>query len=303
MSLGWSDDGPPLDLGRALGWSDDGPVDPDPDPVLGWTPEHWRSATLTGGGIVAARGHARNHGAALLTGAGLVEAAGYPENYADATLTGAGLVAAAGWPRTYDDSDFAGGGLIVATGAIAARGPQIQSGAGTWARPWWARYLDYVLLGAGGGGAGGNQVLADGKSGTPGTWIFGTIDLGATWLAGNIVLALGSGGTAGTRNNNGPGGTGGATTLTSPFGNRSAAGGPGGSGTNPVGGTTYRGLGPGDLTAHGLLFTGGPTVEKNTDGGTPGGGGGGGAGTGFPLNAQPGRIGGPGYAWIRFRQN
>ncbi|MET9329466.1 hypothetical protein [Tsukamurella sp. NPDC003166] len=307
MSLGWSDDGPPLTLGRAFGWSDDGPTDPAPEPILGWTPEHWAGPlALAGEGLLVARGWADVHAAAQLAGAGALTAVdGYGRVHGAGHLSGVGAATVpGGWAEIYGDSDTLGAGHLAATGAVAVRGPQIYTGPGAWARPWWARWLDYTLLGPGGGGAGGRSSIGgDGRGGGPGTWISGTIDLGATWTAGTVTVAHGTPGPGGAISNQN-GGTGTATTLTSPFGNRSAAGGPGGTGVNPAFGTDYRGTGPGNYDAFGVTHPGGGDVDKDTNGAPNGGGGGGGSGGYFPIPAaKAGRPGAAAYSWIRFRQN
>ena len=168
--------------------------------------------------------------------------------------------------------------------------------------PAWCRYIDVILLGAGGGGAGGNQLGADGRGGAAGVYASRRWDRGAsrnTWR--QLAILLGNGGSGGSRNNNGSGGAGGATELwiddwSGWVGEYlQGGGGSGGSGTNPVFGNDRPGKSPGNHTFQGITAVGGGGNSS-----APGSGGEGGGGSSWPLNSGSGKDGARGQAWIRF---
>ena len=167
--------------------------------------------------------------------------------------------------------------------------------------PSWPRYIDAVGVGPGGGGASGNQVLADGKAAQPGGWASATWDRGETrntWL--NIAVSLGTPGVGAPRNV-ARAGTAGTNTTISVGGNTvTANGGAGGSGLNGIGSTDYIGKGPGNHTRNGVTYNGGGDAAKSQPGTFPGGAGAGGSGSGWPGNGQPGGNGGASQVWIRF---
>jgi hypothetical protein len=151
--------------------------------------------------------------------------------------------------------------------------------------PWWATYIDYVLLGGGAGGDDGTT-LTVGKGGQPGEWTLGTLERGVDvpWTTTHITGVVGSGGA----HNEGAGGSStasgtGMTTVT-------AAGGP-----NAQASSNPTGVSPGSRTLNGMVCTGGgPQTSHGHDGNGPGGGGGGGE----VLNAWGGK-GAAGAVWFR----
>src|SRR5574343_468794 len=75
------------------------------------------------------------------------------------------------------------------------------TGAGTWTKPSWAKFVKVVCIGAGGGGGGGGSAAAaaikmggaGGGGGARSEAIFSASDLGTT-----EAISVGTGGTAGT---------------------------------------------------------------------------------------------------------
>lgn len=155
--------------------------------------------------------------------------------------------------------------------------------------PAWATVVDVVAIGGGGGGHGGYAVSAtDGKGGGAGGWEHRSQEVTP---GGKVTITVGSGGAAEK--------AGGETTVTLPPGElpgsttfAATGGGASASGTS-TGGT------PPGYTAFGVTFSGGAGGARDTAGSAPGGGGGG--GQGFTFNYNPGKPGGRGQAWIRFR--
>lgn len=174
---------------------------------------------------------------------------------------------------------------------------------GTVTIPPWFRYIDVVGVSPGGGGASGNQVLADGVAGKPGNWLAVTWDRGPSrnsWLTINVTI--GAPGVGAPRNVAQPGTNGGDIKIEILVASliASAVGGLGGSGLVGVGETTYLGPGPGNKIWQGITYTGGGQAAKSQAGKFPGGAGAGGSGSGWPGNGQPGGNGGAAKVWIRF---
>jgi len=185
------------------------------------------------------------------------------------------------------------------------------SGAGTYTYtiPASATHLDVVLLGAGGGGHGGNPIVptAPGEGGDAGSWSAETLVRGVDFPvdATSLTIVVGGGGSAGPWNS--PGGTGGSTRRQAISGGKAqttAAGGAGGSSQNPA---LSGGDSPGNYTYNGVTYIGGggaasPPFSNGAKGSAPGGGGGGGAGGTWGV-AWTGGAGADGAAWITARQN
>lgn len=233
-----------------------------------------------------------------------------------ATAADSGLIVPGGLSGT--DTAIVGDGCLVGTGGRGGElGVGADSGVGWFA--WQAsidgqltatgrieippgyRYIDVILLGGGGGGAGGNQLGADGKGGKAGQYASRRWDRGESrnlWTS--FYIEIGAGGGGGSRNNNGSGGAGGATKLwiDDPAGwageYLEAAGGSGGSGTNPPLGNDRPGKAPGNHTFQGITAVGG-----GQNSGVPGAGGEGGGGSAFPFNSGSGSAGARGQAWYR----
>lgn len=164
--------------------------------------------------------------------------------------------------------------------------------------PPWAAYMDVMSLGGGGGGATGDGGLnRAGNGGSPGQWATATVEVSRTNNTEGYVV-LGRGGAGGDGSN---GATGGATywDFTGGVGRVApASGGAGGSGT---GGSPGGAVGAAPLVlGQSTGITGGSSAGTDTDGRDPGGGGGPGRG-GIFGNYRPGRPGGSGAAWYRFR--
>ena len=179
--------------------------------------------------------------------------------------------------------------------------------------PEWATHADIYMVGGGGGGASGGNLsgLGNGGGGATVRLVTGaSLDLPSGHDPINIfmpmaVLRVGDGGAGGTSNNNSPGSPG---TNSGLFKSKDAngnyfgwfmAGGAGGSGTGGAPGT--------GVPAYSFCsetFPAVGTAATDVDGRTPGGGGGGGS-TGGLIGGggRPGRKGGSGRIWVRFRGN
>ncbi|AZF97465.1 minor tail protein [Mycobacterium phage Capricorn] len=169
--------------------------------------------------------------------------------------------------------------------------------------PYWCRYVDVILVGAGAGGNGGSAALAAGHGGEGGKWAAVTLERGVhiPLTLASIVCTVRAGGT--------PGGgavVGGIATDGNPttaqaaeWAGLSAAG---GVHRDRIGLLHQPGDGPGDFTFKGVLYVGGaPTNSGNgTAGNSPGGAGRGGDGGAFV--GSPGGVGAPGAAWFRAYQ-
>ncbi|TWS24412.1 hypothetical protein FK268_12545 [Tsukamurella sputi] len=284
-----------------LGWSPDGVTDPVvPDDQRGWTPELWaQAAEMTGHGELAARAYLNAYITAQLAGAGTLAAQAYANAYVTAQLSGAGVLEAKAYAKLYvAAAGMVGAGVLTASVGVPARGPQSQSGAGTYAAPWWARYCDVILLGGGASGqTGSGAVGTTGKGGNPGLWAVTTIDLGQYHGPWSITLAVGTGGPQAANSDLAAPNPGSASTAAwTGGGSLNAAG---GSGTVASG---QNGGAPGDQTYQGVTYPGGPSGTGNAGaGGTPGGGGAGGNGGIFGSRTRGG-PGGPGFAAAVFRQ-
>lgn len=181
-----------------------------------------------------------------------------------------------------------------------------NSGTYTYDIPTWANYIDVVLVGAGGGGRGGDPGFGrSGDGGFAGSWQGETLVRGTDFPTGATTLSfvVGDGGPGGYYS---AGGDGNPTIRAGiPSGKSSlvAAGG--------AGGTTYngtRGRSPGNFTFNGITYTGGGTAYTAGGGGNgyggsaPGGGGGGGSGGTYGI-AWAGGGGARGSAWATARQS
>lgn len=177
------------------------------------------------------------------------------------------------------------------------------AGTYTFTIPVWCRYIDIVLLGAGGGGASpGTFYTLRGHPGEAGSWVTITLERGVhiPWTATTITIVVGSGGARGSGvSATGVAGQPGAATTVAIVGwaGASAAGGDGG-GTSLTGTTDNAGRSPGSRTYQGIPYVGGATQTANGGAGNaPGGGGAGGA----PFGGAGG-VGAPGGAWLRAYQ-
>ncbi|AVM01873.1 hypothetical protein C6V83_18010 [Gordonia iterans] len=175
--------------------------------------------------------------------------------------------------------------------------------------PPWVRYIDAVVLGAGGGGSRGGQGFPGwpGQGGRGGHWNATTWDRGESrngWA--KLSVTVGTGGTGGGDT----GGTGGSTTIAVTGGpSITGAGGVGGSGQPDLLGTDRDGQAaqggnaggstPAHLIYNGVNYPGGGPSTGDTAN-IPGSGGRGGGGAVWPGSPGSGRAGGRGQAWIRF---
>lgn len=162
--------------------------------------------------------------------------------------------------------------------------------------PWWARFLDVVVLSGGGGGAGGDgAVNREGNGGRAGTWNSGTVSLSGMITGSQIAVTAGRGGPGGARETNGVGGQ----YSSAGAGSASVMAG------SSVGGSGYgsaQGENRSAFTAFGRTFLGGSGGSRGNDATGRGAGGGGGPG-GIFGGGGPGGRGSPGYVWIRFRSD
>ncbi|WP_344784077.1 hypothetical protein [Gordonia caeni] len=171
--------------------------------------------------------------------------------------------------------------------------------------PPWARYIDMICLGGGGGGSTGNQINQEGYGGGGATWMTDTLDRGEgrnTWTVVNATVGAGGGTQANGQASsvNVPG----VVTISSSGGiGRSdngsflgdARNGQAVQGGNGTVAGQYQ-----NLTYQGVTYIGGGPSTGDTAN-VPGSGGRGGGGTTWPLTPGTGRPGGRGQVWIRFR--
>ena len=203
-------------------------------------------------------------------------------------------------PRIVEFDNGSGCGQDSATGVFTPQapiGPNAYTANANVAIPPWVRYIDGIALGAGGGGAGGNRTGGSGKGGNAGQWAMWTWDRGPsrnTWTVINLVI--GNGGNGGSRNTNGSGSPGGATTITIHGDTMTANGGTGGSGIAGAFTSERDGKSPGSVNHQGVGYNGGSGNSNE-----PGSGGEGGGGSTWPLNSGSGQTGAKGRAWLSFR--
>lgn len=152
--------------------------------------------------------------------------------------------------------------------------------------PRWCRYIGFVVLGGGAGGAKGSA-FSSGAGGKPGVYVDGVWDRNSTPEIGSVNCSIGGGGNA-----NGGGG-GGTTIWGDAYDEVTYSGytatGNGGSGTN----SGRDAQGPGNRSAQGISAVGG-----TGNGNEPGSGGRGGASS-FPSGGN-GSAGAKGRIWLRF---
>ncbi|WP_396902684.1 hypothetical protein [Mycolicibacterium sp.] len=218
--------------------------------------------------------------------------------------TGLGTV----MPRMACADGGAGSGLAIAgfTPHSPASASWAAAGTYTFTIPVWCRYIDVVLLGAGGGGASSGPLYTwGGYPGEAGVYATTSLERGVhiPWTAIFITLTVGTGGARGSGGVTGTEGrAGGSTVLT--YTNLAGAtvtvaatGGAGGI-ANLTGTTDNTGRSPGNHTYNGQVYTGGAAQSTAGSAGNPPGGGGAG-GRNF---GGAGGVGAPGGAWCRAYQ-
>ena len=173
------------------------------------------------------------------------------------------------------------------------------SASGTHTAPSFAVYADVGVLGAGGGGATGDNgsSTANGEGGNAAVWQYQTI----TVNPGDVLnFTIGNGGAGATGATKRSGTAGGSSSVTGPGLSLTSSGGSPGIGTTANRDST--GHGASSYTApNGAEFPGSSDVGADTNGSTPGGGGGGGSYPGWFGTVRPGRNGGNGAGRIRWR--
>lgn len=163
--------------------------------------------------------------------------------------------------------------------------------------PKWATKVQYVLIGAGGGGCGGDGAAR--RTGDGGG--AGAVRTGVHQLkkGKNIFLTVGAGGRGGTGSPRG-GVTGGDSSLSLPDDSMGSL-----RHIAAIGGVSIEGYSgtPGEarqaISVDGFDLPRGSNAPPNTAGATPGDGGGGGTGGIFGVY-EAGQPGADGYAWLRF---
>ncbi len=180
--------------------------------------------------------------------------------------------------------------------------PYTLAGTYTYTIPVWCRYIDVVLVGAGGGGASsGTFYTLGGYPGQAGSWATLTLQRGVDipWTATSITVVVGVGGNKGVGGFTGTSGTDGAASTLVISGSTvlTAAGGTRG-GVSATGTSDNTGRSPGSITYNGEPYTGGATQPTTgANGNPPGGGGAGGKNFG-----GSGGNGAPGGGWCRAYQ-
>lgn len=168
--------------------------------------------------------------------------------------------------------------------------------------PPWCRYIDIIALGGGGGGGGGGAGWQDGQGGSSGVFASATLERGVHIPLTNVSFYTNPGDPVGGGVNGnesvvadgaGPGGYVNVRVQ--------AAGGPRGSGVNPIDGNWHIGKSPGTHSYGGQSYPGGISQSgKGSAGNAPGGGGGG--GEGGTISGKGGGGGARGQVWFRFYQ-
>lgn len=170
-----------------------------------------------------------------------------------------------------------------------------QPGRYTVDSPSWAKFMDFVLIGGGGGGACGDNSW--GRSGNGGQ--AGEVKHGTLTLSGKVQLAVtvGAGGTGGQVWAARDGSAGGESSVNGGGITGTAVGGRGGSGFGgaAAGARQY-------VNVDGFYVPAGSPADVDAPGMTPGDGGGGGSGS-ILGNFSPGQPGANGLVWLRFRSS
>ncbi|AKU45326.1 minor tail protein [Mycobacterium phage Madruga] len=173
------------------------------------------------------------------------------------------------------------------------------TGSTTYTIPVWCRYIDIILLGAGGGGRGLGLIGAWGNGGEAGKWYVVTLERGVDipWTLISFTVNVGTGGNGGSQSGSSPGSAGNPTTaVISGVGTLTGAGGAGGTGTLNYPG---KAVSPSSQTVAGQTYTGGGEQSSAAQQGIPPGGG----GAGSIVTFVSGGPGARGQAWIRARQS
>ncbi|ASR86461.1 hypothetical protein SEA_CHANGELING_8 [Mycobacterium phage Changeling] len=171
----------------------------------------------------------------------------------------------------------------------------INVGGFTFNIPLNCRFIDIVMVGAGGGGQASAALFNMGDAGDPGQWAGITLKRGVDVPWGSLVItgSVPAGGFGGPGPSISPGGPGGTATATiDGVGTLQAPGGAAGA----LWTSDTRGQGPGNFTWNGKLYVGGGitgTGRNGPTGNAPGGGGAGSTGFGGGGSGAPGRV------WIR----
>ncbi|ABE67353.1 hypothetical protein PBI_CHE12_34 [Mycobacterium phage Che12] len=171
-------------------------------------------------------------------------------------------------------------------------------GAYTFNIPAGCKFIDVILLGAGGGGQGFASAGIWGQGGFAGNWVTVTLERGVhipmSTLQITGVIGVGGDGGAGSFVSQNPGKAGTATTaLATGMSSLSAAGGAGG---NNGGSLDYLGKSPGNRTYNDQLYQGG--AESGDGAGNPAGGGGAAGRASWPSSGSNGGKGARGQAWF-----
>ncbi|ALF00559.1 minor tail protein [Mycobacterium phage Bricole] len=171
------------------------------------------------------------------------------------------------------------------------------AGAYTFTIPVWCRYIDVILLGAGGGGRGMMLIGTWGEGGWGGNWSVTTLERGVhiPWTARTITGAVGAGGSGSSAGlSPARGATGGSTTASTDGWSGTATGGIGGqNAVSPNG----RAVNPRTQTVSGQTYTGGDEVTPGALSGTTGAAPGGGGSAAITTGVRGG-AGARGQAWF-----
>ncbi|QGJ89731.1 hypothetical protein SEA_SUPERCHUNK_31 [Mycobacterium phage Superchunk] len=162
-----------------------------------------------------------------------------------------------------------------------------------------SKFIDVILLGAGGGGQGMGSATAWGQGGFAGSWQTVTLQRGVhiPMSVTQIAGVIGAGGTAGpgyTIGQTGAGGKGGDTTAAFSGFLLTAVGGAGGNSRN----LDITGKSPGDMAFNGQPYPGGAAQSSPSGTGNPAGGGGAAATISVGFTGLAGGAGARGQAWF-----
>lgn len=326
----------PLDTKRAGWW-----INPPPQAVASSPGWYWAPAAIArsqgdGSGVAPAvptstahstgAGSGVSHAALTSVVEAVSQSAGAGSAFANAKVIGSsgGFGASAGAARakpvgTSEGSGRAVGSVVVrqvaaaiqagGSGAAASRfssmPPATQqitaAGVYTYSIPVWCRFIDILVLGAGGGGNEGMGAFQTGGGGGEGAWQTLTLERGVhlSWGTSSITGSVGVGGDGGkpfTAAVNGQPSTAAYQNLSGTSVTATANGGTKGKGQL----VQQPGYSPGSQTINGQTYSGGTGGTGN--GGTGGIGAGGAGGNGGAFSGSPGGKGGNGSAWFRAYQ-
>ncbi|AGT14282.1 minor tail protein [Mycobacterium phage Adzzy] len=190
------------------------------------------------------------------------------------------------------------GNSLVWPGFEPVRATFTNTGAYTFNIPAGCKFIDVILLGAGGGGQGFSTAGIWGQGGFAGNWVTVTLERGVHIPLSTMqitgVIGVGGDGGAGAFVGQAAGKAGAATTaLATGMASLSAAGGAGGNANSSL---DFTGKSPGNRTFNDQVYEGGAAASVGA--GNPAGGGGACGQASWPASGSNGGKGARGQAWF-----